>query len=60
MRGAVPWACRASFLALLAPLAPGGWFEGTGTPLNPKGLMVNARFELLSSPAQDPLKCESN
>lgn len=32
----------ASFLALLAPLTLGGWFEGTITPLHPKGLSVNA------------------
>lgn len=36
----------ASFLALLAPLPLGGWFEGTSTPLHPTGLSVNASCEL--------------
>lgn len=36
----------ASFLALLAALSQEGWFEGTSSPLRPKGLSVNASYEL--------------
>lgn len=46
----------AAFLALLAPLTLGGWFEGTSTRLHPKGLSVKPAVNSPSpsSPVEDP------